>query len=190
MPQQFFTDPAQYNPPSDHGPFLIVASKSSVQNPGRVIPDTIIGMENRFERITLTSAQLLALKGADVQIVPQAVFTPSGVQGKPGVGLAYAVESVHMRFNFLTTAYTLNAGTLKLYQGPSANNIPLTADLSALLTQVATFDNIDIPILPTGPQTQANIENQPITIGNTGTAQFTLGDGTLDVILQYTVVQM
>lgn len=192
MSVQFYTDPGQYNPPADgQGALLFTASKPSQQNVGRQIPDTIIGQVVRTERITLTAAQLKAAFGAtaDVTVVPQTVFTPSGTQGKPGPGLAYRVHSLALRYNFKTTDYTINGGTLKLYHGPSANAIPLTADLSAILTQGHNADNIDIALLATGVQTQANIENQPIVI-SVGTASFTLGDGTLDVIVEYTVVQM
>jgi len=139
----------------------------------------IIAQNVQVRAMTLTAAQLLALKGADIKIV-----------SAPGVGYAINLEDVSLRINFKTAAYTLNAGTLKIYLGPSANGVALTGDLSAILTQIATSDNVGIPALASGVQTQANSENQGLYIGNTGAAQFTVGPGTLDVIVTYTVLQM
>src|SRR5271166_3297864 len=76
--------------------------------------DQIISQNTQVRAVTITSAQLLALKGADLQIVEA-----------PGKGYAICLENVALRINFKTAAYTLNAGTLKLYQGPSANALPL-----------------------------------------------------------------
>lgn len=139
----------------------------------------IIAENEQIRATTITSAQLLALKGADVNVVDS-----------PGAGYALVIESVSMRQNFKTAAYTLNAGTLKVYLGPSANALPVTADLSAILTQGATSDIIGSPGLVAGPATQANTENQPLVLGNTGAAQFTVGAGTLDVVVVYVIVQM
>jgi hypothetical protein len=133
----------------------------------------------QIEATTITSAQLLALKGADVLII-----------NAPPPGYALNVQSISLRFNFNTTAYTLNSGTLKLYLGPSANGIPIVGDLSSILTQSATYDNIGVPTLASGVQTQAHSENVGIYLGNQGSAQFTLGDGTLDVIVSYLQLQM
>jgi hypothetical protein len=141
--------------------------------------DQLVGEATQIRALTLTAAQLLALKGADITVAEA-----------PGAGYALMLEEVSVRINFGTTAYTLNAGTLKLFLGPSANGLALTGDLSAILTQAATSDNVGIPGLASGVAVKANIENQPLVIGNTGAAQYTLGDGTLDVVVSYTVVQM
>lgn len=139
----------------------------------------IIAQSVQMASLTVTKAQLLALKGADILIAP-----------KPGVGLVIDAQTVSVRINFVSPAYTLNAGTLILYQGPSANAIPLTSDLSAILTQTATSDNVGNVALATGIKVQANIENQGLYLGNTGTAQFTLGGGSLDIIVTYLTYQM
>jgi hypothetical protein len=139
----------------------------------------ILAEKTQIVRQVITAAQLLALKGADLQLVQA-----------PGAGLALALEGVSVKINFGGTAYTLNAGNLKVFLGPSANALPVTADLSAILTQGATSDIIGSPAIAAGPATQAQTENQPLVLGNNGTAQFTLGNGTLDVVLMYSVVQM
>src|SRR5215831_10121310 len=61
-------------------------------------------------KLTLTSAQLLALKATPVSIIPA-----------PGSGKFINVIGANVYYSFLTAAYTLNAGTLKLYHGPVAN---------------------------------------------------------------------
>jgi hypothetical protein len=128
-------------------------------------------------KVNVTTAQLLALKATPITIV-----------AAPGAGLALSVHKVTLKQNFLTAGYTLNAGTLKLYQGPPASAIPLTADLSGVLTPGADTDVVGAPIISPGAQTAAASENVALTIGNTGAAEFTAGAGSLDVIVEYVVV--
>lgn len=154
-------------------PFSIVETKGNPRG------DQLIAEAVQLAAVTVTSALLLALKGADVQLVPA-----------PPLGYAIDVIDISLRINFGGTAYTLNAGTLIPYLGPSANGVPLTADLSAILTQGATSDNIGIPALATGVKTQALTEAQGVFLGNQGAAQYTLGNGTLDVVISYLVQQM
>ena len=161
------------------GPEIHGAVAISKPGPGLALGSQLIAENVQVASLTVTSAQLLALKGADILIVP-----------KPGPGFAIDLQTLSLRINFVAPAYTLNAGTLKIYQGPSVNNIALTADLSAILTQGGTSDNVGIMAATTGIAIQANVENQGLTLGNTGTAQFTLGGGSLDVILCYLIVQM
>jgi hypothetical protein len=141
--------------------------------------DQIVAEATQVAAQTVTSAKLLALKGADVLLV-----------AAPPAGYALMLENISLRLNFSTPAYTLNAGTLIVYLGPSANAVPLVADLSAILTATATSDNVGIPVLASGVITQVKAEAVGLYLGNTGSAQFTAGAGTLDVILTYTVVQM
>jgi len=133
----------------------------------------------QIRAVTITSAQLLALKGNDILIVEP-----------PLAGYSIVVQSISLRLNFGGAAYTLNAGTLIPYLGPSANAVPLTADLSAILTAAATSENIGIPALATGVITQAKAEAQGVFLGNQGAAQYTLGNGTLDVIVAFLYVQV
>jgi len=149
-----------------------------VETKGNPKGDQIISEGTQIAAVTLTSAQLLALKGNDVQIVPACP-----------AGYINVMEAVTLRINFGGTAYTLNAGTLIPYLGPSANGVPLTADLSTILTQGATSDNVGVPALATGVKAQNLIEAQGIYLGNQGAAQYTLGNGTLDVIIEYVIVQ-
>lgn len=130
-------------------------------------------------RYVLTSAQLLALKATPVSIIPA-----------PGPGKFIQVTSVTMRSVFGGTAYTLNAGTLKLFQGPVANAKALTADQSALLTAVANSTNLAIALVPLTALTDTQLLNTDIEIGNDGTASATLGNGTVIVYVEYEIWQV
>lgn len=135
-------------------------------------------IENTIEtaQVLVTSAQLLALKTTPVNIIPAGVQT----------GEVIMVDYAAMTYTFKTTAYTLNAGTLKLFYGTVANGHPLTADLSTnFLTAAASrvqfaFISQDIIL-----DTIANMCQQGIYIGNDGTANYTLGDATLTVTVLY-----
>lgn len=126
-------------------------------------------------QVQLTSAQLLALKTTAIQVTP----TPA-----PNQSLwVDCVAAIRLDFN--TTAYTLNAGNLEFFYGPPANAHPITVDLSAILTAAGSRISTNIPILVVAPDTFANIQGQPIFIGNTGTANYTLGNSTLTVTLMF-----
>lgn len=129
-------------------------------------------------KLVLTSAQLLALKATPVSIIPA-----------PGAGKFINVLGANVYYSFLTAAYTLNAGTLKLYHGPVANAKPLTAALeTGLIDQAANRSNLDIPILATGNLTDAQALNVDVEVGNAGAAEFTLGAGTVEFVVWYQIV--
>lgn len=136
-----------------------------------------VGTNATFRRVLLniTAAQLKAIKA-----------TPLTLVAAPGAGLALIPAMVYYKYNFLTSAFTLNAGALRLFQGPVANNIPIHADIAAgTIDQVANRTVIDPPVLKQGPASDANLVNQAITIANDGAAEFTVGLGNLDVGLIY-----
>lgn len=126
-------------------------------------------------QLRLTSAQLLALKTTPIQLIP----------APGGNGLqSYWFDSVTIKYNFGTTPYTLNAGTLKVFYGPVANAHPITADAAAILTQGQNRITTNTPTLVVSDVT-ANILNQPIFMGNDGGANYTLGDGTIDITVMF-----
>lgn len=130
-------------------------------------------------KLTVTAAQLKALKA-----------TPKTVIAAPGTGLAIVVLDVSYHYEFLTSAFTLNAGTLRLYYGPVANAAPLHADVAAgLIDQAANRNNIGVPAIATGNLTDANTTNQPILIANDGAAEYTVGLGSLNVFVRFTVIK-
>lgn len=129
-------------------------------------------------QLVLTAAQLKALKA-----------TPISIIAAPGSGKFIQVMSCSVRYTFLTTAFTLNAGTLKLYHGPVANAKPLTADLaSGIIDQTANTSDLDVPILATGALTDAQALNVDIEVGNAGAAEFTLGLGSVEFFVQYQIM--
>jgi hypothetical protein len=128
-------------------------------------------------KFTLTSAQLLALRATPVTILPA-----------PGASRYYHVIGVTGRYLFGGVAYTLNAGTLKLFMGPVASAKALTADMSALLTQGTNATTIGQAVLGLATLTDAQALNVALQAGNDGAAEFTLGTGTVEFIVEFEVV--
>lgn len=153
-----------------------VAAGTANTNPGVATPSLIA-------RVLLTSAQLLALKTTPIQLLPN-----------PGANQVIYVEEITLRYLFLTAAYTLNAGTFKLFLGAVANAKAISADQSAILTAVANGSVIGITGLPAGsaatPLTDAQALGQSVFAGNDGAANYTVGAGTLEVVLTYAIVNV
>lgn len=129
-------------------------------------------------QVRLTAAQLNALK-----TTPVVISVAPGV-AQQNAGRSYYIYNITLKLNFGTTAFTLNAGTLKLFYGVVANAHPLTADLSAILLRTSSGATINIPTLVV-TDSIANALNQALILGNDGGANYTLGDSTLDVTVQY-----
>jgi len=131
-------------------------------------------------KFTLTSAQLKALKATPVTLI-----------AAPGAGKAILVTGLAFHYSFGTVAYTLNAGTIRLFQGAVADNHPLCASVaSGLVDQTADTSNVGQAVTGTGNIAKAKAENVAITVANDGAAEMTLGDGTLDIIIKYNIVTM
>lgn len=126
-------------------------------------------MSLEVAQVRLTSAQLLALHTTPIQLTPT-----------PLAGQSLYVYSITAKLTFGTTAYTLNAGDLKVFYGPVANGHPITADLSSLLTQTASKAIVNIPTLVVAVDTAANTTGVPLYVGN-DVANYTLGDGVVDI---------
>ncbi len=155
---------------------------ASLNNDGSTptIPNAggVAGLINKVKFI-LTSAQLLALKTTPISIIPA-----------PGANKIIEIIDIAARLVFGTTAYTLNAGTLKLFYGPVASAKALTADMSALLTQGANATTLNQPILGNATLTDAQAINVAIQAGNDGAANYTLGDGTIEFIIEYKIIAL
>lgn len=144
---------------------------------GNITSNANTGLTQQVAKVTLSSAQLLALK-----------TTPISLLAAPGAGKAIDVISITLRYVFGTTAYTLNAGTFKIFYGTTANAHALVADQSALLTNTATKTIVGLPTLVVAADSDANSLNNAIFAGNDGGANYTLGDGTVNVTLVYSIV--
>jgi hypothetical protein len=130
-------------------------------------------------KVLLTAAQLNAIKTTPINLVPA-----------PGPNRYLQVLGITARYLFGTTAFTLNAGTLKLFMGAVASAKALTADMSALLTQVVNATTIGQAVLGLATLTDAQAINVSIQIGNDGAANYTLGDGTVEFIVIFEVVSV
>jgi len=134
---------------------------------------------NQFQKITLTSAQLLALNGAPVTIAAAA-----------GAGTLLVIDSVSYRYIFNSVAYTIGAAVLRLYIGSVIAGHALHNNVATgLVDQAANrvLPTVQI-ITPTTIDTDANYLNQPIVVGNDNATQLTLGNGTLEVMINYSTL--
>lgn len=129
----------------------------------------------RRKLVNITAAQLKAIRATPIQILPA-----------PGAGLANMVTMIAYYYRFLTTAFTINAGKLRLFQGAVANNIPIHADIATgFIDQVVNETILNPPQIIQGPAIDANLVNQAINLANDGAAEFTLGLGSVDVVVVY-----
>lgn len=139
-------------------------------------------------QVRITSAQLLALHTTAVAIVPSTASVPN-VLGTPNFinsNETIWLYDIMLKYNFGTVAYTTTGGTLRLFYGLPANAHPATADVSAgLINATASRITGYIPFLINGPDTFANMTGQGIYLFNDGSANYTLGDGVLDVTVVY-----
>lgn len=130
-------------------------------------------------KVLISSAQLLALRATPIlNLIPAA-----------GASSFNQVLQVSFRYLFGTVAYTLNAGTIKLFYGPVASAKALTASVATgLVDQVANRTTLGQAILGQANLTDAQALNVDIELGNDGAAELSLGDGTLEVIIFYKIV--
>ena len=146
------------------------------------LPNTNVNGTSAFmqvARVTIPSAMLLTLHATPVQILPA-----------PGANKIIQVMSTVFRIIFGTVAYTLNAGTLKIFYGIVANAKAVTADQAALLTATANGTAVNttgVALVGTAsaPLTDAQALNVGLYLGNDGSAEYTLGDGNLEIIINY-----
>jgi hypothetical protein len=128
--------------------------------------------------VTLTSAQLLHLKAAPVQLV-----------AAPGSGMAINAISAVLQYKFNSAAYASPAGGTGFeisFSGESGSY--LTGPAVGFIDQSASRIS---QLSPGGPVcSQANAENAPLIIRNMDGAEWTSGDGTVVVTVHYTVVAL
>lgn len=133
---------------------------------------------------TITSAQLLTLGAAPVQLVPPPVVQGSG---SPIPGVAYILQGAAFKINPGTTAFTSTGATLGIAYGPTG--VAQIAIPAAFLAFTVPTDLVNV--VPAGAYQAASsvIEGAGLYLVNPGTA-LAAGNGTLDVILNYLIVQM
>lgn len=152
-----------------------VVTKAGAWLPGDIIPQmqSAFQMDYRTD-ITLTSAQLLALLGTPVTIIPA-----------PGAGLMICPETIILRMSGLTAAYTDAGGAVSFSIGTmstalAANTIvtgPTNGQRSQQIVAFAATSTAAAP--PTN-------ENAALTISK-ATNNFAAGSGTLHITVFYSV---
>lgn len=134
---------------------------------------------NQYQRVLITSAQLLALNGAPITIAPAA-----------GANTLLLPDVISYRYLYGGTAYTIGTAVLRLYLGSVAAGHALHANVATGLVDQAA--NRTIPVVaittPTTIDSDANYLNQPIVLGNDNATQLTVGNGTLQVFLNYSTI--
>lgn len=136
---------------------------------------------NQFQRVLITTAQLLALNGAPV------IIAPAG-----GPNTLLVPDSVSYRYIAGATGFTIGTAVLRLYLGSVAAGHALHANVATgLVDQTANrvLPNVAL-ITPTTIDTDANYLNQPIVLGNDNATQLTLGNGVLQVMLEYSTLSV
>lgn len=165
-------------------PVVLPASATLTPPPivkfGAYTPDQIAQLQSAFQMdyrsdLTLTSAQILALNGTAVTLVPA-----------PGAGLMICPETIILRMAGGTAAYTDGGGG-----AVSFNLGTMTTALAAnTIFTASTSGQRSQQILPfSGTSTAANPptnENAALTISK-ATGNFAAGTGTMHITVFYTI---
>ena len=123
---------------------------------------------SKYYTVTLTSSQILNLKGTPILIIPT-----------PGVGYFNHVKGMFYKLNFTTTAYTLpGIGDFGLFYDKGTDN--LCNIQSVFLSGTATEINYNNSVA----QCEA-IANEAIYLKSTFASELTNGDSTLSLIIEY-----
>lgn len=123
--------------------------------------------------ITLTSADLLALAGTPIELVPA-----------PGAGKILTPFAVTARLNFLTAAHTAGSQPVIKYKD-AATNQEFDVLSVELVKAAATSAQSSVCGIPgTAIDAVANTVNQPLVLSVAG-ADFATAGGSLDLTIFY-----
>ena len=128
--------------------------------------------------VTVTSGQLLALRA-----------TPKVLLATPGVGLSYEIVSAKARYIYNTTPYTINApGDDMVIRWTNTTGSILTTDITStnFIDQAASTQQTCVQ-LGGVIDTDANATNAAVVLHNEGGAEYSAGDGTLEIYLTYRI---
>jgi hypothetical protein len=123
--------------------------------------------------LTLTSAQLLALRSSPVDVI-----------AAPGAGKATFMLAACLFYEYVTTAYTIPAGALLAFVPTGAAEAPFTLDPAGFLDSDSN-QTLQAESTPTnlGVGATTNVAFQLTLLGGSG--ELTLGDGTLRLTITY-----
>jgi hypothetical protein len=129
--------------------------------------------------ITIPAARLLTLKAIPLAVLPN-----------PGIGKAYQVHSSFAIYRAGSTPFTLDAGGSTLVLNFAALNVSqfVVGIGQGFLDQVTdqivegTSSAVGVP--------RALVDNQPLTITEQAAVAMSLGNGSLTVLIYYSVVDL
>lgn len=130
--------------------------------------------EEPMKRIqhTLTATELLNLYANPITLLPS-----------PGPGKRYCVFAIFTHYTFVTTPYTMN-GNSRIYW-PNTPNKQIVIYIPDILQETVNT-TLATPMQESAiPNT--DIVNQPLTLRINGPNELTAGDGTLLVVIYYTI---
>jgi hypothetical protein len=127
--------------------------------------------------VALTSAQLLALHGTPITLVPA-----------PGAGIVVYPTQIVLEYKFVTTAYTINGDSMILDYNNAGSALKQTFAETGFFDQTASQIGFLDGVVARAALTVA--ANQPFTIGASGGSNMTLGDGTLVVYIYYALITL
>jgi len=142
-------------------------------NPNQ-LPNTVA----QTAKTTLTSAQLLALQATPIQVV-----------SAPGTGFITRPTSVSFFFHPMTTPYATGSGNFVFKFGSNIVTSSLMSDgiIQETVEQVGCITP-SVGVLGGGTFGDlSDYENKALLISQDGSGEFTNGDGTLTVVVQYNV---
>jgi hypothetical protein len=131
--------------------------------------------ENKVARVALSAAQLIAMNGAPISLIPA-----------PGAGRAIVVEEII--FKMIRTATAFTGGGAVEFRYTNGAGAQVTGTLASTVVTTAgagttrnKLNGVEASLVPA--------ENAPIVITN-GTAAFATGTGTALVEVRYKIVTL
>jgi hypothetical protein len=130
--------------------------------------------------LNITSAQLLSLDSVPVIIVPA-----------PGAGFYICVLNFSFEYVFKTTPYTPASSTDAIGLGTDTvdgyfqSAVLQQGFIDQSASQISAFGNLDQNVTSGNPVPLTEANNKPLLVG--ATTAPTVGDGTINVIVYYTI---
>ena len=150
-----------------------VGDGSQLSNIGSAALNPLV---QQVAQVTLTAAQLIAMKTAPVNILPA-----------PGAGKLLVIDAITFQFKHGSTQFTGGGAVTFQYHGTSVN--PHTGSVAAAVLQAATDDTEYLGPNVGGALDLQSAINQGLEITN-ATAAFAAGNGTAIVTVWYSVVTL
>jgi hypothetical protein len=137
----------------------------------------------------LLAADLLALPGTKIQLVPSPTANPPAVPGTSGANYILIAGRTYFQYQFKTTAYTLGNADNTFQIEYTGKAVALVSQAANGLVTLTSSAGVNAPQVNAGILTVANSANLGLELTLVGTAPaLTLGDGLLYVTMEYSIV--